>query len=165
MKWPAFSGTDLMAVVVVAAVNFAVIWAGFRHGNGSMEASLRVGLLILGVLPMINILGLGLWIGRRSPRSRRFLLGFESFAAVETALFLAGALLIDANSLHFCIDPPLRSLQQIVFGRTNMFTRSQLTVLLLIVSAIFVVPQVALASIGGLLSHLLEKAMGRPPTV
>ena len=45
--------------------------------------------MVLGALPMANVLAVGILIGQRRPGSRPFLLGFEAFGAMALALFLA----------------------------------------------------------------------------
>ena len=48
-----------------------------------------MSLLILGALPMANVLAVGILIGQRRPGSRPFLLGFEAFGAMALALYVA----------------------------------------------------------------------------
>ena len=48
-----------------------------------------MSLLVLGALPMANVLAVGILIGQRRPGSRPFLLGFEAFGAMALALFVA----------------------------------------------------------------------------
>ena len=45
--------------------------------------------MLLGALPMANVLAVGILIGQRRPGSRPFLLGFEAFGAMALALFVA----------------------------------------------------------------------------
>ena len=46
-------------------------------------------LLVLGALPMANVLPVGLLIGQRRPENRPFRLGFVSFGAMALALYVA----------------------------------------------------------------------------
>jgi hypothetical protein len=55
----------------------------------SRKHSHAADFLILGALPMANVLAVGLLIGRRRPNSRLFLLGFEAFGAAPLVLYSA----------------------------------------------------------------------------
>jgi hypothetical protein len=163
MRWPALGGNEVMAIVVVAAADFVAIRAGMHYGGETADRSLRIGLLVLGLLPMVNILALGLWAGHRSPGCPHFLMGFSIFMAVQSALFLAGTALIDPNFLHSYNDPIARSLQAWVLGGRPALTTKDLALFFLVMSLIYVVPQVVLASIGGSLFRLFGKST-RPPS-
>jgi hypothetical protein len=70
-----------MVAVAIAALDFAVIRATCNSRAGE--------LLMLGALPMANVLAVGMLIAQRSPGRRPFLLGFEVFGAMALALFVA----------------------------------------------------------------------------
>ena len=70
----------VMVAVAIAALDFGAIRALLRF------ASLMGELLILGTLPMANVLAVGLLIGQRRPGSRPFRLGFEAFGVMAVAL-------------------------------------------------------------------------------
>src|SRR4051794_21903333 len=72
-----------MVAVAIAALDFAAIRA-------SLEFREAV-LLVLGALPMANVLAVGILIARQRPGSRPFLLGFEAFGAMALALFITVA--------------------------------------------------------------------------
>src|SRR5689334_2215766 len=134
----------MMVLVAVAALNFATIRAllGFHSPEGE--------LLVLGALPMANILAAGLLIGRRYHGSRRFLLGFEAFGAIALASCAAGAILfpdkVVRSYLNLALDP-----------YWNAFLPNLTTAIILGLYAIALVmlslPQLAFAVLGGFLSH------------
>jgi hypothetical protein len=71
-----------LAVIAIAALDFAVIrtLADYRTATGD--------LLLVGAMPMANVLAVGMLAGLRSLRSRPFLLGFEAFGALALAFYL-----------------------------------------------------------------------------
>src|SRR3954447_665511 len=79
-----------MVAVAIAALDFAAIRAFLNFPE--------VGLLVLGALPMANVLAVGILVGQQRPGSRPFLLGFEAFGGMALAFFVTFALAI------FCID-------------------------------------------------------------
>ena len=78
----------LMASVILAALDFRAIRAGWDHPNGPDL------LLCTAILPMANAPAVGLLIGHRYRGSRQFLVGFEAFGAAVVA-FLIAAILSD----------------------------------------------------------------------
>jgi hypothetical protein len=76
----------LMAIVALAALNFGA----FRAASDDPAGPDR--LLCMAVLPMANVLAVGLLIGRRHRGSRRFLVGFEAFGAAAFAFVVAAIL-------------------------------------------------------------------------
>src|SRR3954464_13196964 len=91
MRRPRISIAGLMIVVVVVALNCAAIQTLFRLMGGP-----RAEPLIIGALPMANILAIGIvrlgrsrrWAGR----SRLFLLGFVAGGISAMIYFIASAL-------------------------------------------------------------------------
>ena len=73
---PRFRIAWVMVAVAIAALNLAVI----RVLLGSPVGEL----VVLGALPMANVLAVGLLIGLRRRGSRPFLLGFEAFGAMAS---------------------------------------------------------------------------------
>ena len=59
-----------------------------RVVTNSTVLGLRGDSLVVGALPMANVLVAGLLIARQRPRSRPFLLGFEVFSAIALALYV-----------------------------------------------------------------------------
>ena len=49
---------------------------------------------LLGVLPMVNVLGVGLLVAQQRPKPRPFLLGFETFGAAALALYVTLMILL-----------------------------------------------------------------------
>lgn len=76
MKAPRFRIAWVMVAVAIAAINFGVM----REVVGSRSS--RNIVLLLGSLPMANVLMVGVLINQRRPGWRPFLLGFEVFGAM-----------------------------------------------------------------------------------
>jgi hypothetical protein len=81
VRAPRFRIAWIMVAVAVAAINFAPIRALNDPGLGGV-------LLVVGALPVANVLVVGMVIARKRPGSRPFLLGFEVFGALALALYL-----------------------------------------------------------------------------
>src|SRR6478672_4394888 len=77
-----------MVAVGIAALDFVAIRAFLGHRTNVLDEQRGI-LLLLGALPMANVLAVGMLIGQRRPASRPFLLGFEVFGAMALALFIA----------------------------------------------------------------------------
>ena len=98
MKVPRFRIAWGMAFVALAALNFGAIpaWSHLRIGHG-IGANGRSVILVnntydemsIGSLPMVDVLLLGLLLGRRRLASLPFLLGFEAFGVIALGLFVA----------------------------------------------------------------------------
>jgi hypothetical protein len=73
-----------MVAVAIAALDFAAIGAILGSGTGDFGI-----FLLLGALPMANVLAVGILIGLQSSGSSPFLLGFEAFGAMALALYVA----------------------------------------------------------------------------
>ena len=90
MKRPRLSISGLMVVVLIVALDFGIGKALWQPTLFSMPLT---ELLILGVLPMANILAVGfavIVVGRRVSGPRRpALIGFEAFGVVAWLVFLA----------------------------------------------------------------------------
>jgi hypothetical protein len=80
VKMPRFRIAWGMVAVAIAALDFAAIRA-------SLDIREAV-LLVLGALPMANVLAVGILIAQQRPGSRPFLLGFEAFGAMALALYV-----------------------------------------------------------------------------
>jgi hypothetical protein len=146
MGLPRFRIAWLMVAVAVAGLNFGAIRAMLAPGMG-----LRGGSLVVGALPTANVLVAGLLIARQRPRTRPFLLGFEAFGA--TALYLYVVLV--ASPLHREVVMPYvqRVLDPI---NQRMGTGPPLVLIPVRVSVgvvLLVLPQMAVALIGGFLSR------------
>lgn len=137
----------LMAIVAIAALDFAAIRAASDIGAGTNVLLCMVG------LPMANLLTIGLLIGQRNCGSRRFLLGFEAFGAAALA-FLIKEILQGEDwvwSYFTLVIQPLR----VAVGLTG---RGEWSTFGLLVGRFFLslwatLPQLAFALIGGFLFH------------
>lgn len=79
MRGSRFRIASVMAIIAIAALDIAVIRAIPVIGAPKSE------LLVLGALPMANVLAVGLLILRPRSGSRPFLLGFVGFGAMALA--------------------------------------------------------------------------------
>jgi hypothetical protein len=134
-----------MVAVAIVALDFAAIRA-FLDSPDSPE----VGLLVLGALPMANVLAVAILIGQQRPGSRPFLLGFEAFGAMALALFVALARFFPgAGPINFY--PALVMIQPMekIIGQNRPFVFIPIACLGYVV--ILGWPQVAFALIGGFL--------------
>ena len=145
MKMPRFRIAWGMVAVAIAALDFAAIRASL--------AIPEVFFLVMGALPMANVLAVGILIGQQRPGSRPFLLGFEAFGAMTLALFVTFALAL------FCVDksalinsyliPVIQPLEKII-GQNRPFVFIPIACFACVV--MLSLPQVAFALIGGILS-------------
>jgi hypothetical protein len=103
-----FRIVSIMLVVAIAALDFVAIRAlfGFR--------SLMGELLILGALPMANVLAVGLASRQRRPGTRPFLLGFVPFGAMALALYVATATSFPREIVVSCLTPVNDYLENII---------------------------------------------------
>ncbi len=139
MKCFRFSIWSLMAVVLLVALDCMAI--NMFLGRLPFPASLSE-LIFLGALPMANLLAIGLfrlWKERNGRgRTRPFLVGFEVFGGVALLLFFV-CIWVAPDSLHDGVGGYLRSLS-LRPGDPLLFTGAV---------AILLLPQLALASVGG----------------
>jgi hypothetical protein len=144
LKAPRLRIASIMLVVVIAALDCAVIRVllGFR--------SLMGELLILGALPMANVLSVGLLIFQRRPGNRPFLLGFLPFGAMALALYVAMAMSFPREIVISCMTPVSNYLERIIGPQRPLLFIPVQTVALLVMPGL---PQVVFALIGGLLSR------------
>jgi hypothetical protein len=147
VKVPRFRIAWLMIAVAFAALNFGAIRVMF----GSPTAVF----LVLGALPMVNILAVGILIGTRRPGSRPFLLGFVAFGAMALALYVILAVNLEsrfpiahlANSYLRLLSDPMEK----IIGRNRPFVF--VPIVCFGTMAMLVGPQVVFALIGGYLSR------------
>jgi hypothetical protein len=139
MKYFRFSISTLMAVVLVVAldcmaINMLIVRPLFRVPLSE--------LILLGALPMANILAIGLlrlWADRNERgQTRPLLVGFEICGWVTLLVFLTCAVLA-TESFHDGVGALLRSLS----------LRPGDPLFLIGAVAILLLPQLALASVGG----------------
>jgi hypothetical protein len=138
MKWFRFSISSLMSVVLVVAldcmaINMLIVRPLFRVPLSE--------LILLGALPMANILAIGLlrlWADRKGRgQTRPLLVGFEICGWVTLLVFLTCAVLA-TESFHDGVGDLLRS----CLSPEN-------PLYLILAVAILLIPQLALASFGG----------------
>jgi len=155
-----------MVFVALAALNFAAIRVLTDFENRIYHAqtieeyrtfermSKMCVALKFGALPMANILAVGLLIGYRRRGSRRFVWGFEAFGVTALALFIAGASFFFAESvgpyLNLAIEPLVKAHGAVV-------TNVELWCFQAILGVMLVLPQVAIALIGGLFTRYLRR--------
>jgi hypothetical protein len=154
VKAPRFRIAWVMVAVAVAALDFAAIRA-------SLDIREAV-LLVLGALPMANVLAVGILIAEQRPGSRPFLLGFEAFGAMALALFITAAVASlpfdEYMVIAYYLAPVLRLIQKSI-------RQDQPLVFVPIVLFAYVVmlgwPQVVFALIGGFLSRKFKITITR----
>ncbi len=154
----------LMACIALAALNFGVMRRELDLEVQLIYANKRrlaemIWLLVMGALPMLNALGIVLVIGLRRRGSHRFVWGFVLFGAIALALYVAAVnLYFDwmtrvASDLLWPIVVALRNWQG------DQVTRKQALIIESFVAVILLLPQLALALVGGFLFRMVG-----PPT-
>ena len=146
MKVPRFRIAWVMVAVAITALDFTAIRAVLSGPSPWGEE------LLIGALPMLNVLAVGLLIGQQRPGSLPFLLGFELLGAIALASYVALARLFPGprgpvySYVSILLDPIVANI-----GRERPF------VFIPIASSVVVVmlglPQLAFALIGGFLSR------------
>ena len=143
MKLPRFRIASLMVAVAIAALDFGMIRA-----LSVVQRSPYV-LLVLGVLPMANVLPVILLTGQRRRENRPFRLGFVSFGAMALALFVAVTWFFP-HEMAILFSPLLGYVIKIIgSGRPLLSDAAQALALVVTVG----LPQVVFALIGGFLSR------------
>ena len=144
MKAPRFRIAWIMLAVAIAALDFGVM----REVVGSR--SVRGILLLLGILPMANVLAVGMLINQRRPGNRPFLLGFEVFGAMALIVYIALVYYFDrgieTTYLRPLIDLLMKTIGQ---DRPIVFISVLYAGSMLILGC----PQLVFALIGGRLSR------------
>ena len=156
MRAPRFRLVWLMVAVAIACIDFAAIRALF-----GLRASSAGVLLLVGALPMANVLMVGILIAEQRPRSRPFLLGFEVFGAIALALYIYLATPSSGDA-----DGPIVSYVRFVTDSLNAVIRPYQPVVraaigLLVGVTVIVGPQLVFALIGGFLSYRLKITVTR----
>jgi hypothetical protein len=152
MELPRFRIASLMVAVAIAGLNFGAIRAMLAPGMGLRGAS-----LVVGALPMANVLVAGLLVARQRPKSRPFLLRFEAFGAIALALYVV----LVASSLHREVVMPY--VQRVLDPINQRMATSTPLVLIPVRFSVGVVllvmPQMAFALIGGFVSRKFSSAI------
>ena len=145
MKLPRFRIAWVMVTVAIAAFDFMVIrrLVDYRTPTGDF--------LLLGALPMANVLAIGMLVGQRRPGSRPFLLGFVAFGAMALAVFVAGAIFFTEELVMSYLALVLRPMVTII-GQRPPVVLIPIWFSCAIIMLGFL-PQVAFALVGGFLSR------------
>jgi hypothetical protein len=149
VKVPRIRIAWVMVAVAFAALDFAVIRAFLGHRTNVLDEQRGI-LLLLGALPMANVLAVGMLIGQRRPGSRPFLLGFEAFGAMALALFIVLATGFPREVVLPYLAPFVAPLKWII-GPDRPFVEIPIGCFAFVVLLGW--PQVAFALVGGLLSR------------
>jgi hypothetical protein len=99
---------------------------------------------------MANVLAVGMLIGQRRPGSRPFLMGFETFGTMASALFITLASGFPREVVLPCVALFVSALKWFI-GPDRPFV--EIPILFVAVLVLLGWPPVALALVGGLLSR------------
>jgi hypothetical protein len=140
VKAPRFRIAWVMVAIAIAALDFGAIrsWLEFN--------SLAADSLLLGALPMANVLMVGILVGRWRPGSRPFVLGFETFGAMALAVYAALSVYHDAAAVTAYLELYKGSWETII-NDLPPFAFTLVRICLFVVILIW--PQMAFALIGG----------------
>ena len=144
VKMPRFRIAWIMVAVAIVAIDFGAIREMFRFDSEIVE------LLVVGVLPMANVLAVGLLVGQRRPGKRPFLPGFEAFGAVASTIYFALASCLYDEAVPPYLELFLAPVRKIVGQDRPVVV--YLTLFSVVVVALGL-PQLASALIGGFLSR------------
>jgi hypothetical protein len=140
-----------MAFIAIVALNLGAMRAiaGFTSPDlTSMWLVMSVGLACQGVL---TVLAIGLLIGYRSRASRRSIAGFEAFGIAALALYSAGVVTY-SQELIPQFQNAVRPLADLLRDGPFMST-GKMWLAHLIIELIVSIPLLALAAVGGFLTH------------
>jgi hypothetical protein len=144
MKAPRFRIAWVMVAVAIVAIDFSAGRAMVESGGNAG------GFLMLGALPMANILAVGILIGRRRPGSLPFLLGFEIFGTLVLALFVVSLILFDGELWVFQLTSVVKPIADAVDAFPPFVS---IPVLCSATMGMLLLPQVILALLGGFFSR------------
>jgi hypothetical protein len=154
MRLPRFKISWIMAFVALVAIDLAVVRlvAPFRRPDvGDRHTTAVIDALAYGVLPMANILAIGLLIAYRQPERRPFLWGFEAFGMIALCLYIAISLKFTEEWIH----PYLGLVLKPLWPKMQPLTNAKIIAFSLIPLILLGMPQVAFAVMGGYLSRKL----------
>jgi hypothetical protein len=152
VRTPRFRIAWLMVAIAIAALD-----AGLMREVVGSRSSRNIHIL-LGSLPMANVLIVGVLINQRRPGCRPFLVGFEVFGAIAVALYIALAYNFD-HEIEMTYLKPLIDLLYRTIGqdRPNVF----ISILYVGVMLMVGLPQLALALVGGFLTCTFNRTLTR----
>lgn len=163
-----FKIIGLMGLVIVSALEFWGIRAlndlSFQfYVNGSPLLSQMIGALVLGAIPMGNILAFGLLFFLRRRGKLPFLLGFETFGAIVLTLYISGFVLFPDLSVKPLHNHFLKTLVP-YFQTGPLISSVGMVSLFSVMIAILTLPQVAFALLGGWLFRWVHRHGSRSQT-
>ena len=157
MKVPQFQIAWIMVAVALIAIDFTAIRSLYDSPPGE--------LLILGALPMANVLAVCLLISRRQRQNLPFLLGFVTFGAVALAIYVAltGLFGHGSNNLYLYLldsylDPVVLPLEE-YRGQFNGFVF--IPILCVVYVIMLFLPQAAFGLLGGSISRRFKITITR----
>jgi hypothetical protein len=146
---PRFRIAWVMVAVAIVALDFWVIRA-LLGPHTSVIGHQRDMFLLLGALPMANVLTVGMLAAQRRPGCRPFLMGFEMFGGMALALFIALATCFPREVVMPYLTPFLAPVEMFIGpGRPFVY----IPIGGLVVAVMLVGPQVVFALVGGVLSR------------
>jgi hypothetical protein len=155
---PRFRIAWVMVAVAFAALDFAAIRA-LLPGHANALDDQRGVCLLLGALPMANVLAVGMLIGQRRPASRPFLLGFEAFGAMALVLFIALATCFPREVVIPYFAPFVAPVERFIGPGRPLY----IPIGGLVVAVVLVGPQVVFALVGGFLSRRFKVTISPRP--
>jgi hypothetical protein len=144
---PQFRIAWLMVAVAIAAFDFAALRAFLDRRTNGLEADMA-SILLLGALPMWNVLAVGMLVGQRRPGSRPFLMGFEAFGAMALVFFIVLASCFPREIVSSYLKPVFNLILRII-GEDRPFV---FATVLISAQVMLAGPQVAFALAGGFIS-------------
>jgi hypothetical protein len=148
-----------MVAIAIVALDFAAIRAlSPRHANVLDDQ--RGMCLLVGALPMANVLAVGVLIGQQRPASRPFLLGFEAFGAMAVVLFIVLATCFPREVVLPYVTPVMVPIESTI-GYDRPFVT--FPIVCVVAVALLGWPQLAFALAGGFLSRRFKVTISRRP--
>jgi hypothetical protein len=150
-----FQIAGAMVLVALAALDFWVIRVVAERSRPVFE------LLAMGVLPMANVLAVGLLIGKKLRGARPFLLGFAAFGVMASALYVALAV-FSHQAVHTYQELLLQPIRE-----TIGLDRTVLLIATIYPAAVGMValPQLAFALMGGFLFQKYRITITKRPAL
>src|SRR5262249_6773970 len=124
---------------------FGAIRAYLGHRTNVIDER-RAALLLLGALPMANVLAVGALMARRHPGNSPFLMGFEACGAVALAFFIALAIWCPGEIMLSYLTPVITPILQAIGVRQPLV---EIFIVCFVALVLLGWPQVALALAGG----------------
>jgi hypothetical protein len=162
MRKPRLTVASVMALVALAALNFAGIraWLYYRVGHGVSPHGVQMtyidntyDLMGYGGLPMADLLAAGLLARSFGVTRRPFLLGLMAFGAAALVAFVACAALYTEGVIQPFILWVLRSLPRSI---KTLRPSVRTSILYAIAASLVVLPQLAVAVLGGAIFQALS---------